>query len=89
MGGLTLTPLKKVAVFLMLIGADKGQRIIALMDTGEIKAVVSEIRKLAALSPELRRTVLAEFAALGYRDDLTAFETLDIIRLLAGGRKLK
>lgn len=84
-----MPPLKKLAVFLMLIGVEKGQRIIALLDNSEIRAIVPELRKLAAVSPETRRTVLAEFAALGYRDDMTPFETLDIIRLLFGGRKIK
>jgi flagellar motor switch protein FliG len=86
MGGQTLPPLKKAAIFLLLIGADKGQKVIALMDTGEIKAVAAEIGKLAGLSPELGRCILAEFAALGYSGDMTAFETLGIIRRLFDGR---
>jgi len=41
-----LLPVKKVAIFLMLIGVKKGQSIIALMDNGEINAVIPEIRSL-------------------------------------------
>ncbi|WP_145089154.1 hypothetical protein [Sporomusa sp. KB1] len=49
---------KKVAVFLMMLGMKKGQSILELMDNSEIKAVVSEIRSLSAVSPEFQKQQL-------------------------------
>ncbi len=83
-----MTPLTKVAVFLMIIGVEKGQRILSLMDNSEIKAVVPEIRGLTAVSREVRANVWAEFKELGYEDDMNPAETLDIMRLLFNGRKI-
>jgi flagellar motor switch protein FliG len=81
-------PIKKVAVFLMIIGMEKGQSIIALMDNGEIKAVVPEIRSLTALSPEIQESVWAEFKELGYEDTMKPSEVLTIIRFLFNGSKI-
>ena len=83
-----MTPLKKVASFLMLVGPDKGQGVIALMDNSEIKAVVAEIQRLSAISPETQRAIWAEFCDLGYADDLNPAETLTVIRFLFDGRKI-
>jgi hypothetical protein len=41
----------------MIVGVEKGQSIIALMDNSEIKAAVPEIRSLAAISQEKRDSV--------------------------------
>jgi flagellar motor switch protein FliG len=62
-----LVPIKKVAIFLIIIGVEKGQSIIALMDNGEIKAVVPEIRRLTALSREIQESVWAEFQELAMK----------------------
>ncbi len=83
-----MTPLTKVAIFLMLLGVEKGQRIIALMDNGEIKAVVPAIRRLTAVSQEIQESVWAEFQELGYEDKLKASEALTIIRFLFNGTKI-
>ncbi len=81
-------PLKKVAIFLMIIGVEKGQSIIALMDNGEIKAVVSEIRRLTEVPREVRESIWAEFKELGYEDKMNPSEALTIIRFLFNGRKI-
>lgn len=83
-----MTPLQKVAVFLMIIGAEKGQNIIALMDNSEIKAVVPEIRGLTAVSPATQGRIWAEFKELGYEDKLNPSEALTVIRFLFDGRKI-
>ncbi len=83
-----MTPLKKVAVFLMIIGAEKGQGIIGLMDNSEIKAVVPEIRGLTAVSRETQAGIAAEFKALGYEDNMGPAEALTVIRFLFDGRKI-
>lgn len=83
-----MTPLKKVAIFLLIIGVEKGQSIIALMDNGEINAVVSEIRRLTVVSQEVRESIWAEFKELGYEENMNPSEALTIIRFLFNGRKI-
>jgi len=84
-----LTPLEKVAVFLMIAGVEKGRGIIALMDDSEIKAVVPAIRRLTAVSREMQASVAAEFAELGYEDDMSPSAALTVIRVLFDGRKIR
>jgi flagellar motor switch protein FliG len=82
-------PITKVAVFLMIIGVEKGQSVIALMDNGEIKAVIPEIRRLPTLSPAIQESVWAEFKELGYEDKLKPSEVLTMIRFLFHGGKIR
>jgi len=72
--------MKKVAIFLMLLGAEKGQRILAQMDTAEIKTVVEHMQSLTILVPELQERVWQEFVGLGYSPELTPAQTLMVIR---------
>ena len=69
----------------MLIGVEKGQRIIALMDNGEINAVIPEIRSLTVLSEEIQESTWNEFKELGYEDNMKPSETLTLIRFLFKG----
>ncbi|MHC1745740.1 MAG: hypothetical protein AB9895_01195 [Negativicutes bacterium] len=81
-------PIKKVAIFLMIIGIEKGQSVIALMDNGEIKAIIPEIRNLTAVSPEIQENIWEEFKELGYEDTMNPSETLTMIRFLFNGSKI-
>jgi len=81
-------PLKKVAVFLMSIDREKGQNIIALMDNAEIRAVVTEIKRLPALSQEDKESIRAEFNELGYTEQMNPSEMLTIMRFLFDGSKI-
>ncbi len=83
-----MLPVEKVAIFLMMIGMKKGQSIIELMDNGEIKAVVSRIRSLTAISQEIQQSVWAEFKELGYEDNMKPSEALTIMRFLFNGSKI-
>lgn len=83
-----MLPIEKVAVFLLMIGMKKGQSIIELMDNGEIKAVVSEIRRLTVISQETQESVMAEFKELGYKEQMKPSETLTILRFLFNGSKI-
>ena len=80
-----MLPVKKVAIFLILIGVEKGQSIIALMDNGEINAVIPEIRSLTVLSQEIQQSIWAEFKELGYEDNMKPSDALTIIRFLFNG----
>lgn len=72
----------------MIIGVEKGQSIIALMDNGEIKAVIPEIRRLTAVSQETQESIWTEFQQLGYEDKMKPTEALTIIRFLFNGSKI-
>ena len=77
-----MTPPKKVAIFLMIIGLEKGQSIIALMDNREIKAVAAEIQSLTVLSQEIQESVWTEFKELGYEENMKPSDVLTVIRFL-------
>ena len=77
-----MLPIKKVAIFLIIIGVEKGQSIIALMDNGEINAVIPEIQSLTTISQEIQERIWAEFKELGYEDNMKSSEALTIIRFL-------
>ena len=87
-GGMAVTAIKKVAVFLTLIGPEKGKSVIDLMDTGEIKTVVAAFQTLAELSPNEQSRVHEEFAALGYKESMNPDETLSVIRCLFHGSRI-
>jgi len=83
-----LLPIKKVAIFLMISGVEKSQRIIALMDDGEINAIIPEIQALNTISQEIQESIWAEFKELGYEDNMKPSEALTIIRFLFNGSKI-
>lgn len=83
-----LPPLEKVAIFLVIIGPEKGQKIIALMDNSEINSIVPRIRNLNEVSPEMQKIIWDEFKGLGYEDQMNPVETLTIIRFLFNGSKM-
>ena len=83
-----MSSIKKVSIFLMLIGDKKGQSIIELMDNSEIKAVVSEFRRITEISQEIRESVWAEFSELGYEVNMKPSDVLMIMRLLFKGGKI-
>lgn len=83
-----MKPLKKAAIFLLLIGLEHGRSIIALMDNNEIKAIVAEISSLINISQETQETVWNEFKELGYEDNINPAEALYIIRSLFTDSKI-
>jgi len=72
----------------MIIGIEKGQSIIALMDNGEINAVIPQIQSLTAISQEIQESIWAEFKDLGYETNMKPSEALTIIRFLFNGSKI-
>ncbi|SDD46885.1 hypothetical protein [Sporomusa acidovorans] len=83
-----MSPIKKVAIFLVMIGKLRAQGIIMLMDNDEIRVVVAEIRKLKEISHEIQNSIWTEFKELGYEDQMKSSEILTIIRFLFDGRKI-
>lgn len=83
-----MLPVEKAAIFLMIIGMEKGQRIIEVMDNGEIKAVISEIRKVKTISKETQEIVMDEFKELGYDEQMKPSDILTVMRFLFNGSKI-
>lgn len=83
-----MIPLKKVAAFLMSMSQEKGQKIIALMDNAEIRAVVTEMKRLPEFSEEEKDGIRAEFKGLGYTEQMNPSEILMIMRFLFDGSKI-
>jgi|GEM_PF-730946 len=81
--------LDKTAIFLLLIGAEKGQKVISLMDTGEIKAVMPAIRRVSKIEPAIQTEIWQEFADLGYEASMSPAEILTIVRFLFAGSRIE
>lgn len=83
-----MTPLEKAAAFLFIIGLEKAGRVMAVMDSDEIKKVLSEFDKLTELSPKMQQSILQEFIDFGYNPEMNPVETLWVIRQFFGGSKI-
>ena len=80
--------LEKVAIFLLILGLERARSIIELMDNDEIKTIVPRIGKLMEVSSETQESVWAEFAQLGYEDQMKPSAALSVIRSLFNGSKI-
>lgn len=83
-----LKSLQKVAIFLLIIGLDRGKSIISLMDNDEIRTVVPAIGKLSKISEEAQKIVWTEFEQLGYEENMSPSDALYVIRLLFNSSKI-
>ncbi|MCE5287268.1 MAG: hypothetical protein LLG02_15675 [Pelosinus sp.] len=83
-----MTSLQKAAAFLFIIGLEKAGKIMALMDSDEIKKVLNEFNKIAELSPTIQESVWQEFVELGYDTEMNPVEALWVLRQLFGGSKI-
>ncbi|MBP2634449.1 MAG: hypothetical protein H6Q72_356 [Firmicutes bacterium] len=83
-----MNSVQKVAVFFIIIGLEKGKKVMDMMDNAEIKNVLAELGKLAELSPQVQETVLHEFEQLGYHHDMNPAEILYVVRQLFNGGKI-
>ena len=80
--------IKKAAIFFLLIGDDKGRKVISLMDDAEIKQLVPAMRELKTIAPAQQRQVWQDFVDLGYETSMNAADTLTVVRfLLSRNRK--
>jgi flagellar motor switch protein FliG len=83
-----LKSLQKVAIFLLIIGLERGKSIISLMDDDEIRTVVPAIGKLSEISEEAQKIVWTEFEQLGYEENMSPSDALYVIRLLFNSSKI-
>ena len=73
---------------MVLIGLEKGKKIMNLMDSDELKNVFTEIERLPELSPAMQEALWQELFQLGYEEKMTAVETLGVLRQLCNGGKI-
>lgn len=83
-----MNSVQKVAAFLLIIGLEKGKKVMALMDSGEIKNILSELNKLSEISPTIQEQVQNEFEQMGYETDMNPADTLYVLRQLFNGSKI-
>lgn len=83
-----MNALQKVAAFLFIIGLEKGKKVLALMDSDELKNVLAEFGKLQELSPKLQENIWHEFEQLGYEKGMNPVETLYVCRQFFNGSKI-
>lgn len=83
-----MAPLEKLAVFLVLLGFEKGKKLFAFMDTQELRHVVRAMEKVENLSPKVQEAVWAEVRQLGYKDALEPTEVMYVLRGLFNGSKI-
>ena len=84
-----MTQLQKAAAFLLMIGLEKGSRVLNLMDSDEIKNISSELAKLTELSPQIQEQVRHDLVQLGYEPEMSPAETLYVLRQLFNGSKIR
>jgi len=82
-----LNSVQKVAAFLIIIGFEKGKKVMDMMDNAEIKNVLAELNKLE-LSPTMQGNILLEFEGLGYKAGMSPAEILYVLRQLFNGSKI-
>ena len=83
-----LNALQKAAAFLFLIGLEKAGKVLALMDSDEVKIILNEFGRIEQLSTDLQQTVWAEFREIGYEEQMNAVDTLYVLRQLFPGSKI-
>ena len=83
-----MNSVQKVATFLFMIGLEKGRKTMDLMDSDEVKNILSAFSKLPELSPTIQERIWQEFVQLGYGAELSPVETLYVLRQLFNGSKI-
>lgn len=83
-----MNSVQKVAAFFIIIGLEKGKKVMDMMDNAEIKNVLAELSKLSELSQQVQENVLHEFVQLGYQHDMNPAEILYVLRQLFNGSKI-
>jgi hypothetical protein len=71
-----------------MIGLEKSRKTMDLMDSDEVKNILSEFGKLPELSLNVQERVWHEFAQLGYEAEMNPVETLYVLRQLFNGSKI-
>lgn len=83
-----MNALQKVAAFLFIIGLEKSKKIMALMDSDELKNVLAEFGKLQRLSQKMQEGIWHEFEQQGYEEGMNPVETLFVCRQFFNGSKM-
>ena len=52
----------KMAIFLYIVGEEQAQKIIRILDSGEIRRLLPALQRVTKPSAELQQNILAEFS---------------------------
>jgi flagellar motor switch protein FliG len=80
--------LQKTVAFLLVIGFEKGSKVMDLMDSDEVKNIIPEFGNVSGLLPNVQENVWREFVQLGYEAEMNPVETLYVLRQLFNGGKI-
>lgn len=86
---LKLNSVQKVAVFLYIMGLEDGKKVMALMDSDEIKNVIAEFGRLSEFPLDEQQNIRNEFIQMGYESGMNPAETLYVLRKLFNGGKIR
>ncbi|KYZ75123.1 hypothetical protein AXX12_13165 [Anaerosporomusa subterranea] len=83
-----MNSLQKTVAFLLVIGFEKGSKVMDLMDSDEVKNIIPEFGNISGLLPNVQENVWREFVQLGYKAEMNPVETLYVLRQLFNGGKI-
>ncbi|MDF2500127.1 MAG: hypothetical protein K0Q77_841 [Anaerosporomusa subterranea] len=83
-----MNSLQKTVAFLLVIGFEKGSKVMDLMDSDEVKNIIPEFGNVSGLLPNVQENVWREFVQLGYEAEMNPVETLYVLRQLFNGGKI-
>lgn len=72
----------KMAIFLYIVGEEQAQKIIRILDSGEIRRLLPALQRVTKPSAELQQNILAEFSLLGYQSNAEPGNCVNIFRRL-------
>ncbi|MDU4960609.1 MAG: hypothetical protein E6X17_08095 [Sporomusaceae bacterium] len=80
---------QKAAVILLLLGLEKGGRIMQLMDTDEVRRIIAAWEQIRNLPETVQQSVWSEFIRLGYDESMKPAEALWILRQFFAGSRIR
>lgn len=83
-----MNSLQKTVAFLLVIGLEKGSKVMDLMDSDEVKNIIPEFSNVSGLLPNVQENIWREFVELGYETKMNPVETLYVLRQLFNGGKI-
>jgi len=77
----SLTKVQKLAALLIMLGTDSAAQVLKSFEAEEVEAITSEMAKVALISQELQRDLLAEFSEVALQAGTSVHGGIDFARL--------
>ncbi len=75
-----MSKFQRLAVLLIVLGAESGAQLLRHLDEPEVEAVTSEMTKIAVVTQEMRRDVLKEFSEVAVQAGSCTLGGMDVAR---------